>query len=472
MSKKVLNDLIYLYICVPIIIFLLGWCKLYIAIPIVALMIFSIVARFKIQDFKSIKLDKKEFGITVLIAAIYTFISGISGYVFQNWDHIFRNAVLEELVNNAWPIYHGPSSNFSFDTIFVYYFAHWLPASVFGKLFGLEFGYFMLYVWSLLGIILVFECIKKYFNGKFYIPLIIFIFFSGLDILEGLLYGENIVQLIFNSEHLEWFTGYQMSSFTTQMFWVFNQAIPAWCITFFILQEEDNRYLGPVMAMGLLFCTLPAVGLIFLFVYKVFFETLLEDKNRDVKKWIKNTFSWQNIILGVPLLLACVMFVTSNSCNQKVVFEINLINAYILYLHEILIYYVIVYRYIENKSLYWLSLMLLLICPAVKIGEGQDFCMRASIPSLIVMFIFVLQTLSYTYKNRDKEIDRKVFKILVAVLIIGAFTPINEINRTFKNTKFSNNRVESIDLLNCSKSYSENYFGDKNKSLFVKYIAK
>ena len=58
-----LNNITYIYLMIPIIIFLIGWVKLYISIPISILILFSIINRFKnkkINILKYLKENKKE----------------------------------------------------------------------------------------------------------------------------------------------------------------------------------------------------------------------------------------------------------------------------------------------------------------------------------------------------------------------------------------------------------------------------
>lgn len=472
MNEKTLNNLAYLYISIPIIIFLSGWCKPLIAIPIISLIVLSIIYRIKntprIDILKYLKKNKKAIIITFLIAAIYVYLSGIGGYVYQNSDHLYRNAVFKELVNNPWPIYHKPQGIFNTDTIFVYYFALWLPSALIAKITNIEVGYFILYIWCLLGVVLTFCYIKKYYKGKSFIPLILFIFFSGLDIVERFLLGkDNLLDMTTMPIHLEWIGAFQMSSFTTQIFWVFNQAIPAWIITFFMLKEEDNRYIGVILAMSLIFCTLPAAGLVFIFIYKIFFATLLSKKKKDIKEWLTHTFSWQNILIGIPILIINYLFLKSNLSGNKISFGINeeqYLNVLIIYIYEFGIYYLLTYKYIDNKPLYWISFISLLICPLIQIGHSQDFCMRACIPSQIIMFTLVLETLCKTRKE-----NKFIFIILCITLSLGMFTPFNEIQRTIKSTNSTTHRK----YINLSNSYnSNNFYGNKENNIFVKYISK
>lgn len=97
--------------------------------------------------------------------------------------------------------------------------------------------------------------------------------------------------------------------------------------------------------------------------------------------------------------------------------------------------------------------------------------MRASIPALFILLLFVIDGLEWSRKNSEKAIYRG----LVLALCIGAITPLHEFARTFKETV---NRVnseqqvysETLDfttLLN-----SSNFSGATDGSFFFKYIAK
>lgn len=88
--------------------------------------------------------------------------------------------------------------------------------------------------------------------------------------------------------------------------------------------------------------------------------------------------------------------------------------------------------------------------------------MRACIPSQLIMFTFIIETLNKT--NKPKIIQYT----LIILICLGTITPINEITRTIKN--INNKTTEKIDLTTDVKS--DNFYGYKEDNLFVKYIAK
>lgn len=477
-KNQILNKYTYLYLCIPTILFLFGWCKFYIALIFSSILLIIFFTRYKLSkpNFvnikKYIKENKKVIIVTLLISCVFVFISGIGGYVFQNEDHLYRNAVFDNLVYNGWPVVSAPEGNFESPIFLVYYFAFWLPAAVVGKLLGINAGYLFLYIWSVIGVYLTFSHFRKYSRKNFILPIIMFIFFSGLDIVENFLYGKNVVALITSATHIEWTTGFQFSSFTTQLFWVFNQAIPAWLLTMFILNEKDNRILGIMVAISLIFCTLPAVGLAFIVLYKVFFENFnarwfKNDKDK-FKEWFKNTFTWENILVGVPLLLIFALFVKSNLAGGTIVFgvkEYQILPVIITIFFEYIIYFMLVYKYQKKSPLFYIALIPLLICPFVSINNCGDFCMRASIPSLVVLFIMILDSLNYARDNKDK----KFIVILTILFVLGSVTPLNEMKRTIANTN-ENTKPYAINLI--TSKHHKNFYGYVDDSLFYKYFAK
>lgn len=71
------------------------------------------------------------------------------------------------------------------------------------------------------------------------------VYFSGIGGLG--IVGCLLLQVDFASlehfMHIEWWSGFQFSSFTTQLFGGFNQAIYAWVLTLLIMRQKSNRYI-------------------------------------------------------------------------------------------------------------------------------------------------------------------------------------------------------------------------------------
>lgn len=65
------------------------------------------------------------------------------------------------------------------------------------------------------------------------------------------------------STHLEWWAvDFQFTSMTSQLFWVFNQAIPAWVATIMIMTQKHCKNMLFILSLMMLSSTIPFVGLI------------------------------------------------------------------------------------------------------------------------------------------------------------------------------------------------------------------
>ena len=151
-------------------------------------------------------------------------------------------------------------------------------------------------------------------------PLVLFIFFSGLDVV-----GMNLAQIeefqLFGDLHLEaWSFYYQFSSMTTQLFWVFNQAIPIWiaCALIFFIEKPKNMIF--VISFVILTSTFPFVGLVPYTLYFMITRSRWSQRNNTVKKVAKNVIrNWasiQNLLAGVLVALLSVIYVFGNSAAE------------------------------------------------------------------------------------------------------------------------------------------------------------
>jgi hypothetical protein len=140
------------------------------------------------------------------IILVWVYVSGIGKFVAQNQDHDIRNAMFKLLIEEDWPIIYlnPPVEYFDKPIALVYYFAFWLPSAVVGKLFGETAGWFMQAIWAASGVFLFYFLFLARFIKKLVVwPLIVIVFFSGLDIFGMFLLGYDITQ-VSSTAHIEW----------------------------------------------------------------------------------------------------------------------------------------------------------------------------------------------------------------------------------------------------------------------------
>ena len=458
----------YIYILIPVIIFFIGWCNLYTAILGTGIILISFC--FAIKNAPRIWVPENKKQIFLLIAVLFIIMlwicsSGIGALVFQNTDHKERNAIFEILVNQNWPVI-SPIQ----PIMLSYYVGFWLPSALIGKVFNnIQIGYYFQIIWAGFGIFLFFYYVLSILKHKTLFPILLFIFFSGLDII-GTVFTKPYDILSFSSHIERWANIYQYSCFTTQLYWVFNQAIPAWLITILLLNEKNNKNLIFIYSCMFLHSTLPAIGFLPVLIYLCCKNVLSEIKNYNLIIKIKQLFlsimSIQNIVCGLLVTIVSYLYLSGNISGGNISVGIPDKKFYILYyfiffMLEVGIYLLLLFRDNKKNILYYISTCCLLFYPFVIIGFSIDFCMRATIPFLVILYLLILKFFD-NVETKDLKITHY---ILIVVLLIGSITPMHEMYRTVKYTRMGYTKLKPI-------LFGSNFFAYTDGNLFLKYFGK
>lgn len=480
----------YCYFAVPFLIFVWGWFRLPAAVIATVLLVGGTVLAVRDAPRTDVTVFTKPRNIfpllaAVLLAAVWVYYSGIGGFSFQNYDFKWRNALLKLLVEQPWPVTVADTAPyFEGPVALVYYFAFWLPSALFGKWLGLRAAEIFLYFWSLLGVLLVFYFLCEV-RGKFtFTPLFIFIFFGGLDIAGTILFSNTSAPIFFTTVHIEnWAFGFQYSSITTQLYWVFNQAIPAWLLTLLLLSAKNNRNRVYIYGFSLIFCTLPAIGMLPVAVCLAVVRLVRQIRERDrAKKFrvclgamAKELFTPQNVLTGGLTGLSSFLFLRINKNGSTM--EMNdmktLLASYLIFiLLEAVVYFAVIWSAERKNVLFYLSLALLLFIPFIKVGEHVDFVMRASIPAMVILCVLLTDALD----RYGAEKKRVLAVVLVCLLVLGSFSAVHELLRSLTNSVNAIRTArpvpiaEEIDLLRDSKR--ANFFAEYADSLFFRIFGK
>ncbi len=529
-SKSILI-VIYLYLALPFLIFVLGWCKWYIGIPVAASILWGIWASVKEHGntkvcYSFTQNDRFKIAVICVVVILWVVLSGVGNYAWQNSDHTVRNAIYENMVTYPWPVEKEMFINEqSQNVMLTYYIGYWLPAALVGKLFGIQAGYAMQLVWAVLGILIMYALICIWRKKITLWPLILFIFFSGLDII-GTMFMEN--SEIFGDAHLEaWSWYYQYSCNTTQLFWVFNQAIPAWVASVFLFLYEKPKNVIFIVSMLIINSIFPFVGIIpfsiYYMIHRAEWPTKIKKPWELLKCCWKNWGSVQNVLAGGSIGIISCLYCLGNNIMGKtlaavgdkllllipialvgsiiafwvftyiamrfgkkllklipilfvviVIWRVNSLNyndwqpepflwfnLTLFYFLEAGVFLVCVYHIVEDKVLFWINALALYIIPTIYVGNSCDFCMRASIPGLLLITLWCIQAIA-----EDKN-KLKVY-ILTALLLLGAVTPLHEIKRSYFNSR---NYYENTTITEDILYQSNNFIGDAD-GFFGKYIAR
>lgn len=420
-SKRNLFLISIYYLYIPFAIFLCFWVKLWLGLPLALLL--GIVPFFLMRNLKGSVVHGKRFQ-EVLIFLIILFVivlSGVGGYVWQNrWDHLFRNAIFFDLVNNSWPVSNDSS-------ILVYYIGFWLPAAALSKLTGsIEIGWFIQLIYGFIGLLLSFRLMLEIignFRLRYILP---FIFFSGADIVYYIISGDSIR----NDWHIElWSDLTAWESNITLFNWVYNQAIPSFVGTMLILRFGKN--IG-VAAITLCFLLISApfsvIGLLPLSIYYIINGAIIH----KTIAYIFNYFNIISLIGALPIGLYLLL-------NPSTVFQFGIgqmdffywfKQLFLVLTLEILLFIPFVYKYISKRPEFYILFFTSFLCLFFQMDNHYgDFNWRIEIPLnfymtlMIAIFIGNWEKISKFYK--------------VSFLIISLFTtitPLFEYYRITSNT--------------------------------------
>jgi hypothetical protein len=441
------------YLALPFFIFFAGWFRPFFALNLWPLFGYLLYQLFRYYDqsspapqftsdriWGSSKWNHQKT-IIVLALALWALISGVTGFYFhQNGDYQKHNAVLFDLINLSWPVSYLSGPGWSSPLYLVYYFAYYLPAAVVGKIFGLVAARIALYLWVTVGLSLSFFWFVRLCRTFRWWMLIFFILFSGMDI-WGHVFMRS-VDLADGVAHIEWwaqarFWTYQAN--TTLLWWVPQQALAAWILTAlffdFLYRQDQNQKAWPcfLFLLGTFWTLLATLGLFPLALFVVW------------KKGLRRMINWQDILGFFLLIIPLALFFHTSILAHFGGFIWQVYDFfkvwpkyYIFCLAEFgvlayLIYPVIRRVETENeRQFYLLVVLLLLMFPLFIWGSHNDFGMRASIPALFILQIYVARFLG----AQLTEIESWIRRLVILLLIFGAMTPLSEISRNFKHADF------------------------------------
>lgn len=492
-----------LLLLIPSVIFMLTWVKPLIGIPFVIILCAGLFCASK-TDSRTIEVKATTLIALAVLILLWAFLSGQGGFFTQKSDHEIRNVILRDLINYKWPVRYNEAGDISL----VYYIGYWLLPALVGKAVigvggsfsaGWLVARIALLIWTAVLIytafLLVLFKVGKSRRKAIYITFAIFVLFSGMDAVGAITSPANFLK------HIEWWAAgtYQYSSMSTQLCWVFNQAVPAWLACAVAFNEKDEKSFAFIGLLLLPTSPLPLVGLA---VYMLAFavrDFVIALKGKKIGAFFKNIFTVQNIAALVTLLPVFGLYYMNNAVSTdesgsgtpglRFGFEQSyMIVVYIMFLFLEFGFLLLVLKNKKNRFESLVILCSLVAAPLITVGNASDFCMRASIPALFLLMLMLMEYLvPELCSKRDKSIDKKSkenqkrvqkFISVMLIFIIGAVTPMVEY--TSSTIRFVQTKGECVTEYDYMKSLAElpikrkmNFVGtDSSNSAFYKYIAK
>jgi hypothetical protein len=436
----------YGILLISIIAFLLTWIRMYIGIPTSVLLLigYYILCKDIVRDKSEIYISKKKLLLLCGIMIAWTIFSGLGGAFPQKNDLQIRNAILHDLINYPWPVRYSDG----YDSSLTYYIAFWIIPALIGKLTNFFLG--AQAAWVAANIAYAFYCVLilcvvmlllvSYLNAtslkRMSLVAIILIFFSGMDIVPIILaqLGDKTISI---GTHLEWWTTIQYSSNTTQLSWVYNQAVPAWLVTALLFHECNIEHFAFLGLLLLPFGPIPFIGVFFVMILQGAVDLIQSLREKKLLIFLKQIPSIPNIIAILTIVPIYYLYYSTNTATSDSGFASNsgslsFVTYCIFIFIEFLMYVILSTRKFYKKRYYLVATIGLFLTPFFNLGGAQDFCMRASIPFLFILMVYIIEYLlqSISFNGKDNIGLNSGAVIMIILLTIGSATPLTEFRQS------------------------------------------
>jgi len=490
-----LSLLTLLYLALPYSLFAGGWLK-----PPLAVLVWMLLASGLAIAMKSGVTNRPPsvvapaprtrllISVGLLLAALTaTYWAGVGGLTFQQTDWFKHNAILNDLATTTWPVTYQGSDNTSIWYL-TYYFAYYLPAALIGRFAGLAAAQYTLFIWTALGLWLTLHWVHRLSGASVWLIVGGWFLFSGMDLIGVVAYGGSLRNLP-TAQMMEWWAGLaQYSSNASLLQWVPQHALGGWLATAPIIAcHEEGRGNRPVLfclALSTLWSPFATLGLLPLILAS------------SLRQGLRPNVSLVDAAVAIPLGLLPVLFLKSVNTDGILGGLIAATFGWLPWLRfwslfcllEFGLYGImlalLVYRSPENPILHnreasrfwlWPVLGTLLVLPCFQLGEYNDLAMRASIPSLFLLWVLILRLRWRVAVEQRPWLSA----FLLLSLALGAVQPLRAITEQVslsrplrfappqpkggKDNSLTNSAGIPQDLI-------FQYLGDQN-SFFYRYLA-
>lgn len=418
MSRRVLYTVSMLYLWLPLAIFLVGWTYWWIAVLPLLLGLWVSVAPFRhVGGSVNFASAWKEILIAFLVL-FWTANAGIGGLMWQDpVDHIFRNAVFNDLVSNPWPVITGGQ-------MLNYYFGFWLPAAVAAKLFNsIELGNICQLLYAASGIWLGLRMMYERIGSVTLSTLLVLILFSGFDSMGVAIYSNFFPDMHFTIYKSLW--GYSPAGFTAPnmalMGFIFNQYIPSFLATMMMLTRPCKGYAPAVLALMAISSPIAAFSLLPLVVWMLYKE-MSESQGLSSKMCV--LFSPLNIA-SVIIVIPVAAFLSLNNAaghvgwypageGPVVIQRIKMIvHILIIITLQMVVWMPVLWKRIGRMPEFWLLFIPSAIAFFIQVGYSADFGsrMQMAVQTLLTLEVAI-------FVNRWKSHTRRLRRAFVVVSLL------------------------------------------------------
>jgi len=362
--------------------------------------------------------------LVCMVFSISLFVLGGEGrFLYANTDWQVRGTLLHDLARYPWPFAYSDTSRGAM-ILRAPLGMYLIPAGI-AKLTGENSADIWLLLQNSLLLSMILAAGSSFFPTprQRWVGLLIFFGFSGMDWIGRLLVGKPL------DRHLEQWSMLQYSAHITQVYWVPQHCLAGWIGALFYLLWRTNRIslavLGSAVPLLALLSPFALIGII-PFALHAGFSTLWQRKITIADVVLP--------LLAGALAIPALLFLTAGSGSvgsraslpDPIVYGASLLLEVVLPLIGV---FICRRAHIFGYMTSVLMLAALLLIPLGHIGDGADFVMRASIPSLAILAVLMAHLLSRPIDTRHQ---RLAAGLIVAGFAAGLPTPITETIRALR----------------------------------------
>lgn len=449
-SISSVESLALLYVALPNVLFLQGWIVSpwsWLGAGVVTLCVLWTIRRTDVGP-APLPLGRRWWFIFA-VATFWCLDGGIGHFVYANIDWFVRDAVLVDLVRNPWPVrYRLGAEDMLMRSATGFYL---LPALV-GKLTSIRVADLALLVWTVIGVVITLALVLRDQPPwrVCVIRLVVFILFSGMDILPTVVrhYPYNV------GEFIEWWGRYiSFQSQSTSLFWAPNHTIPVWIATAWLASQPFRAISIERASLFVVLIPLssPIAGLgVALFVIGLIVHRFATERLMTV---VRELIDWRLLATAAVCLGLVYPYLLSGSGEIHSGFFWDLpwvgedfVQRYLEFvLVEFLGVAVVLLMVRPRDPLLWLATAALLALPIYRFGPFNDLAMRGSITGLEVLAIRLGQWMgTWVEAPVGAEPRWRLRAAAVVLFSIGAVTPFMEMSRPLVRPAWSMDMQKSI----------------------------
>lgn len=459
--KEILTAAALLYLVLPNLLFLFGWFRFEIALPLGCCLIaayFRIVTNLRDVPIQSVARKSDIFSLFAIIAAAFfaVWCLGFHGQIYQYSDHNIRRAIYCTLCRESWPI-----CNTNGD-YFVYYHTFWLiPAALSHFMAKIATPMSILSAWCFIGFALSFSLFYMKNRGSFIVFLIILLFNLTPDL-----------HFYFSNEP-SW-THYQTSLLYQNS--AFNHSIPTYlCAALLYCGRIPKKWI--FFPIGMLFSqsSFSALLLGFLSLFVIDYKW----------KSLKSLFNFENITVGTICAFVAVYLTfytnsesgmkvclfwthTDSTLGQMVSLRFRIIYFTLLSACLVVPLYVLISSRYRKLKIFRLTILTVFLLPLIWMGrQHNEFLYKGS------LILGIMTAILWSAQLKTASLYRKLF-----IIIFLAFSSYSGVFACFKTTLKTWPRSESARIANIRNEWNEhldhpdsyeykNFFKKTKPQLFI-----